>query len=127
MSVGKILSHIIKNGEETHEKHRDPTLRTRYYRKSKKDMMTVIEYLAKSKLRGWQLEHVEAEHGEILLTKRHGVGISDVVVTVFSITPLRSAVDVAVTKRGRMGDMGTSYRCVLDFFEALNREVPQEK
>lgn len=127
MPIGKTLSHLIRNGEETHETHRDPTLRTRYYRKSKNDMMTAIDYLIKNKLRGWKLVHVEAEHGEILATKRHGVGMSDVVVTVFSMTPLRSAVDVAVSRRGRMGDMGTSYNTIIEFFKALNREVPPEK
>lgn len=127
MPIGKTLSHVLRNGEETHENHKDVTLRTRYYRKSKKDVMTAIEYLIKNKLRGWQLVHVEDEHGEILATKRHAVGTSDVVVTVFSMTPLRSAVDVAVSRRGRMGDLGTSYNAILEFFTALNREVPPEK
>lgn len=126
MSLGNTISHILRNGEETRDNHRVQALRTRYYRKSKRDMLTTVEHLVKSKLRGWRLVHTEADRGEIIAERRHPLGLSDVVITVFDVSPLRSAVDVASFRRGRMGDFGTSYRNIMEFFQILNREVPPE-
>lgn len=126
MPLGKVFSHFLRNGEETRDKHRDPTLRTRTYRKSKKDMMATVQQVVKHKLPGWQVVHIEEEHGEVSVLAKTGLSTNDVVITVFSITPLRSTVDVASSRRGTMGDFGTSYSNIMKFFRELNREVPPE-
>ena len=126
MPLSKVFTHFLRNGEETREKHPDPALRTQTYRKSKKDMMAAVQQVVKHKLPGWQIVHIEEEHGELSVVGKSGLSTSDIVVTVFSITPLRSSVDVASSRRGNLGDFGTSYTNITKFFRALNREVPPE-
>lgn len=126
MPLTKVFTHFLRNGEETREKHPDPTLRTQTYRKSKRDMMAAVQQVVKNKLAGWQIVHIEEEHGELSVVAKSGVSTSDIVITVFSITPLRSSVDVASSRRGNLGDFGTSYSNIVRFFRALNREVPPE-
>lgn len=126
MPLSKIITHFIRNGEETREEHRDPALRTHHYRKSKQDMMSTIQHLLKHKLPSWHVVHVQEEHGEISVEKRSALGTSDIIITVFSESPIRCAVDVASSRRGNLGDFGTSYNNIVTFFRGLNHEVTPE-
>lgn len=122
-----ILSGLIQNRVETTEKHKVPTLRTRYYRESKDSLMDKIQSIVARKMSRCKVVYVHKDRGEIMLEKRSGVGTTDITITVFKITPLRSAVDVVCAKRGSLGDLGAGQRWIISFFEELNRTAQLEQ
>ncbi|GAB7387030.1 hypothetical protein BSNK01_08660 [Bacillaceae bacterium] len=91
-------------------------------------MIDSVLKVAEQKLPRWKVVHVDRERGEIMAEKRHALSVSDIVITVYRISPVRSAIDVVCAKRGSLGDLGSSYRTILEFFHALQTEIqPEEK
>lgn len=127
MSLTRTLTGLWKNREETGEKAKLPEMKTRYYKEKKDRMVETVRRVVNHKLPNWHVVHVSAERGEITIKKKQGLGVSDIVVTVFHINPLRTAVDVSSAKRGSLGDLGSSYRNILAFFKALHTEIQPEK
>lgn len=116
---------LWKNYEETSENPKYPELKTRYYKKSQKEMMDAVLKTANNKLRDYSIIHVDSERGEILLEKK-GLRNSLINITIFRISPLESAIDVRCSKEGSFGDLGTSYNMILTFFSKLHSEVKPE-
>ncbi|WP_227935597.1 hypothetical protein [Alkalihalobacillus deserti] len=126
MPTLRAITGIWKKHEETSEQPNLPGLKTRYYKKSREVMIENVTKIVKgNKYPNWQVTHVDNERGEISL-KKQGVGSSIMVVTVFKINPIKSAVDVYCANQGALGDFGSSYRSILAFLKALDAEVAPE-
>ena len=126
MSTLRTITGLWKNHEETSEQPKLPGLKTRYYKKSREVMIENVKKIVNSnKFPNWQVSQVDEERGEISL-KKQGVGSSIMVVTVFKINPIKSAIDVYCAKQGSFGDFGSSYRFILAFWNALDSEVTHE-
>ncbi len=123
MSTIRIITGIWRKHEETNEKPKEPALKTRYYRKSRESLINDIKKVVQDgKLGGWIVENEDVARGEIMLTK----GPYGMVVTIYKLTPMRSAIDVYCSKDGMLGDFGNSYRYILEFFKALRTEAEPE-
>lgn len=127
MSLVQVITRLLKNGEETSEKHRNPKFRTCYYRERREKMMEHTQQTIKSKLPNWKITHVDSTRGEIIVEKRQLVGKSDIVISIYEISPIRSAIDVSSSLRNLPGDLGTSHTNIMEFFHVLNRVVKPEK
>ncbi|MFK4998355.1 hypothetical protein ACI2OX_16650 [Bacillus sp. N9] len=69
MSALRILTGLWRNSTETSDRAKDPKLKTRYYKTSKRNMIEKITYIVNNKLNGWSLTHVDEERGEMLIEK----------------------------------------------------------
>ncbi|MDT8859232.1 hypothetical protein N0O92_03235 [Alkalihalobacillus sp. MEB130] len=126
MSFIRTVTGIWKSHEETSEKPKLEGLNTRYYKKSREAMIEIInKVINQNKLPNWKVANIDEERGEVSLEKK-GVASSVMVVTVFKISPIKSAVDVYCSKQGALGDFGSSYKNILQFFKALHTEVQPE-
>lgn len=123
MSTLRMITGIWRKHEETKENPKEPELKTRYYRKSREALMNDIKKIVQDgKLGGWMLKNEDVERGEIMLAK----GSASMVITIYKLTPMRSAIDVYCAKDGPIGDLGSSYRSILEFFNALRTEAEPE-
>lgn len=123
----RTLIGIVRSFESTGEKARDPALKTRHYRLSKDQLWDETITLLK-KLPGYKLLHEVKNVGEIVVEKRTMLGrTQDVTITLFSITPVHSAIDVYSASRGSLGDFGSNYRTILDIYGALDKKLAAYK
>jgi uncharacterized protein (DUF1499 family) len=123
----RILIGIFKSVESTGEKARDPLLRTRYFRLSKDKLWDEVVSVIK-KMKGYKIIHEVPTVGEIVLEKRTALGRSqDITLTLFSITPVKSAVDVYSASRGSLGDLGSNYRNIMDIYASLDQKLKTYK
>lgn len=119
----RILIGIFRSIESTGEKAKDPALKTRYFRLSKDQLWEEVVSIIK-KMRGYKILHEVPTVGEIVLEKRTTTGrTQDVTLTLFSITPVKSAVDIYSASRGSMGDLGSNYRTILEIYGALDQKL----
>ncbi|MBW8348255.1 hypothetical protein K0H71_02205 [Bacillus sp. IITD106] len=125
MSVARILTGLWKNSTETSDRAKDPQLKTRYYKVSKRALLEKITFVVNNKLSGWKITHLDEDRGEMLIEKKV-MRQNQIVVTVLQVEPLRCSVDIVSAYEG-VGDLGLSYFTVLKFFDALNKEVPPER
>ncbi|MBS4197419.1 hypothetical protein [Lederbergia citri] len=125
MSVARILTGLWKNSTETSDRAKDPQLKTRYYKVSKRVLLEKITHVVNNKLSGWKITHLDENRGEMLIEKKV-MRQNQIVVTVLQVEPLRCSVDIVSAYEG-VGDLGLSYFTVLKFFDALNKEVPPER
>ncbi|MNF12795.1 hypothetical protein D3C80_2144150 [compost metagenome] len=59
-----------------------------------------------------------------MLEKRTALGRTmDITVSVISVNPLTSAVDIYSASRGSMGDLGSNYRVILDIYRVLDKKL----
>ncbi|MEK3890126.1 hypothetical protein [Bacillus sp. FSL K6-3431] len=124
MSVVRILTGLWKNSTETGDKAKDPNLKTRYYKISKRKLLDRITFVVNNKLKGWSITHVDQDRGEMLIEKKGTVRQNQIVISVYQVEPLTSAVDIVSAYKEGFGDLGLSYFTVIKFFEILNKEVP---
>ena len=119
----RILIGIFRSIESTGEKAKDPALKTRYFRLSKDQLWEEVVAVIK-KMRGYKVLHEVPNVGEIVLEKRTTTGrTQDVTLTLFSINPVKSAVDIYSASRGSMGDLGSNYRTILEIYAALDQKL----
>lgn len=83
MSIGSFFSPTC----ETRELHRDPELRTRYYRNSFTQVVEGLKTMAQKN--AMEVKNVDETHKEIYML---GNGF-DVIVTVSQITPIEAGID----------------------------------
>ncbi|MNO69363.1 hypothetical protein D3C76_602160 [compost metagenome] len=66
--------------------------------------------------------------GEIILEKKTAMGRTvDITVSVLSVTPVRSAVDIYSASRGSLGDLGANYRYIIHLFASLDKKLAKYK
>jgi uncharacterized protein (DUF1499 family) len=123
----RILIGLVRSIESTGEKAKDPLLKTRYYRLSKDKLWDEVISIIK-KMRGYKIIHEVPTVGEIVLEKRTALGrTQDITLTLFSISPVKSAVDVYSASRGSLGDLGSNYRNIMEIFASLDQKLKTYK
>lgn len=123
----RVLIGIFRSVEGTGEKANDPSLKTRYYRLSKDQLWDEVVGIVK-KMKGYKLVHEVPNVGEIVLEKKTALGrTQDVTLTLFSISPVKSAIDIYSASRGSLGDLGSNYRTILEIYGALDQRLKQYK
>jgi hypothetical protein len=128
MSMVRILTGLWRNSAETNEKSKDPKLKTHYYKISKRQMVDKVTFVVNSKLPGWEITHLDNDRGEMLVEKKGAIRRNQIVITIFQVEPLTTAVDVVSAYKEGFGDLGMSYFTIIKFFEVLNKEVaPQNR
>ena len=119
----RVLWGIFRSIESTSERARDPKLKSHHYRLSKEKLMEEAAAVLK-KMRGYKLTHEVPNVGEIVLEKRTSLGrTQDITITICSITPVKSSVDIYSASRGSLGDLGSNYRNILEIYSALDRAL----
>lgn len=127
MLLKRTLIGIIRSFEGTGDRAKDPLLKSHVYKLSKdKAWEEVVSTL--KKMQGYKLLHEVQSVGEIVIEKRTMFGRTmDITVSVISIDPLRSAVDIYSASRGSLGDLGSNYRVILDIYRVLDKKLSAYK
>lgn len=123
----RTLIGLIRSFEQTGEKAKDPTLKTRYYKLSKdqawEEVVQVIQ-----KMPGYKLLHQVEKVGEIVVEKRTPFGRTmDITLTLFAMGPGKSAIDIYSASRGSLGDLGSNYRVIQEIFKQIDRKLAMYK
>jgi len=102
-------------------------MKTRYYNMSKDKAFEEVSSTLK-KIPGYRVLHEVPSVGEIILEKRTTFGRTmDITVSIISVSPVRSAVDMYSASRGSFGDLGSNYRTILNLFSVLDKKLAQFK
>lgn len=125
MTIFQWMTRLWKNAEETSESPLVPELKTLYHQLPKPIVMDAV-MRALQKLPQWKVIHVDQERGEITVLAKPGWGVHDITITVCSLSPRLTALDVVSAKRGWGGDLGQSYRNIMSFLHLVSREVTLE-
>jgi hypothetical protein len=51
----------------------------------------------------------------------------DITVSIISVSPVRSAVDMYSASRGSLGDLGSNYRTIMNLFSVLDKKLSKYK
>ncbi|TNJ65752.1 DUF1499 domain-containing protein [Paenibacillus hemerocallicola] len=123
----RMLVGLIRSHEVTGDKARDPALKTRYYKLPKDKLWEEVISLLK-KLPKYTLLHEVKNVGEIVVTKRTITGrTQDITLTLFSINPVKSAIDIYSASRGSLGDLGANYRTITELFGVIDQKLGSHK
>ncbi|MDD4183789.1 MAG: hypothetical protein WC251_04175 [Candidatus Izemoplasmatales bacterium] len=101
---------------ETRELHRDPDLRTKYYRNSFNQCLEALKKYAEAE--NLDLKNVNPVHGELYML---GNGF-DMIITVTQITPQESGIDIKVNVFGLMG-MNKPKKRALELYAFLDSSL----
>lgn len=106
---------------DTGEKAKDERFRTRYYRgEQRRVCQELVEFAKKEK--DLQFVHLNENRGEVMVEYRNPLGFThDLVVTVFAITPVQSAVDIHAAIRARFVDPGFNSKLINRIYTYLDR------
>ncbi|CAH1215132.1 MULTISPECIES: DUF1499 domain-containing protein [Paenibacillus] len=127
MSLKRTFVGIIRSMEGTSDRAKDPKMKTRYYNMSKDKAFEEVSSTLK-KIPGYRVLHEVPSVGEIILEKRTSFGRTmDITVSIISVSPVRSAVDMYSASRGSFGDLGSNYRTILNLFSVLDKKLAQFK
>lgn len=123
----RTLIGLLRSHEVTGEKAKDPNLKTRYYKISRDKAWEEVVSVLK-KIPGFKLLHEVPNVGEIVGEKRTMTGrTQDITITLFAISPVKTAIDIYSASRGSLGDLGSNYRTILNIFKAIDRKLGQYK
>ncbi|HEY2494094.1 MAG TPA: DUF1499 domain-containing protein [Paenibacillus sp.] len=127
MSLKRVLVGIIRSQEGTSDRAKDPKMKTRYYNLSKDKAWEEVSSTLK-KIPGYKVLHEVQSVGEITLEKRTTFGRTvDITVSVLSVSPVKSAVDIYSASRGSLGDLGANYRFIIHLFASLDKKLVKYK
>jgi hypothetical protein len=123
----RTLIGIFRSHELTSDKASDPLLKTKYYKLSRDLLWDEVIAMIK-KTPGYTLLHEVKNVGEIVVERKTMLGrTQDVTFTLFSINPMKSAIDIYSASRGSFGDFGSNYRTIIDIFNQLDRKLAKHK
>lgn len=127
MSLKRTLVGIIRSQEGTGDRAKDPQMKTRYYNLSRERAWEEVSSTLK-KIPGYKVLHEVPSVGEIILEKKTGFGRTmDITVSIVSVSPVRSAIDIYSASRGSLGDLGANYRNILNLFGSLDKKLAPYK
>ncbi len=119
----RTLIGIFRSHEQTGEKASDPLLKTRYYNMPKDQAWEEVVTLLK-KMPKYKVLHEVKNVGEIVVEKRTATGrIQDITIMLFSVNPVKTAIDIYSASRGSMGDLGSNYRTILELFQQIDKKM----
>lgn len=108
---------------DTGEKAKEERFRTRFYRGEQKKVCHEVVTFAKNE-RDLKVVHVNDSRGEVMIEYRNPLGIMhDLVVTVYAVTPVQSAVDMHAAVRSRFVDPGFNSKLISRIYNYLDREL----
>lgn len=123
----RTLIGIFRSHEQTGEKASDPLLKTRYYNMPKDQAWEEVVTLLK-KMPKYKVLHEVKNVGEIVVEKRTATGrIQDITIMLFSVNPVKTAIDIYSASRGSMGDLGSNYRTILELFQQIDKKMAAYK
>jgi aspartate-semialdehyde dehydrogenase len=123
----RTLVGIIRSHEQTGEKARYNELKTRYYKLSKEKAWDHVLYALKN-TSGYKVLHEVQNVGEIVVEKRTATGrTQDITITLFSINPVKTAIDIYSASRGSFGDLGSNYRTILEIYKIIDTAMSDYK
>ena len=123
----RTLIGVFRSFEGTGDKVKDPKLKSHVYKLSKEKAWEEVISVLK-KMQGYKILHEVPSVGEIVLEKRTALGrVMDITVSVISVDPIRSAVDIYSASRGSLGDLGSNYRVILDIYRVLDKKLANVK
>ena len=127
LSLKRTLVGIVRSQEGTSDRVKDPQMKTRYYNLSRDKAWEEVSSILK-KIPGYKVLHEVASVGEITLEKRTAFGRTiDITVSILSVSPVRSAVDIYSASRGSLGDLGANYRIILQLFTMIDKKLSAYK
>lgn len=127
MSLKRTLVGIVRSFETSSDRAKDPKLKTHYYQLSKEKAWNEVSSTLK-KVKGYKILHEVPSVGEITLEKRTAMGRTmDITVSLVSVSPTKTAVDVYSASRGGMGDLGANYRVIQEIFQILDKKFSAQK
>ncbi|MFF2481571.1 DUF1499 domain-containing protein [Paenibacillus sp. NPDC058071] len=119
----RTLIGLLRSHEQTGDKAKDPLLKSHFYKLSKEKAWDEVVSTLK-KMQGYKVLHEVQSVGEIVVEKRTAFGRTmDITVSVISVNPVNSAVDIYSASRGSMGDLGSNYRVILDIYRTLDKKL----
>jgi len=121
------LIGLFRSFETTGDRAKDPALKTKFYKLSKdrtwEEVVTVLK-----KMNGYKILHEVPNVGEIVVEKKTVTGRKqDITLTIISITPAKTAVDIYSASRGSLGDLGANYRTILEIYRTLERKLADHR
>lgn len=121
----RAIEALFKNIAETSDHHPYIELRSRYYKGTKKQVFQAILEVLKAK--EWEIVHIDEERGEIVVIRKTPIMKvkSDIVITLFGVSPVKWSVDIRSASRSSFGDLGYNRRYILEFFHSLNKRIEQ--
>ncbi|MCR8659128.1 DUF1499 domain-containing protein [Paenibacillus endoradicis] len=123
----RTLIGLVRSFDGTGDRVKDPALKSHVYKLSKDKAWDEVVSILK-KMQGYRLLHEVQSVGEIVLEKRTIFGRTmDITVSVISVDPLRSAVDIYSASRGSLGDLGSNYRVIMDIYRVLDKKLAAYK
>ncbi|MBD8498676.1 MULTISPECIES: DUF1499 domain-containing protein [Paenibacillus] len=123
MSFKRTLAGLFRSFESSSDRAKDPKLKTHYYQLSKEKTWAEVTSTLK-KMQGYKVLHEVPSVGEITLEKRTMTGRAmDITVSLISVGPSKTAVDVYSASRGGMGDLGSNYRVVMELFDVFDKKL----
>ena len=123
----RTLIGLLRSFEQTGDKAKDPLLKSHYYKLSKDKVWEDVVSTLK-KMQGYKVLHEVQSVGEIVVEKRTATGRTmDITVSVISINPVTTAVDIYSASRGSFGDLGSNYRVILDIYRTLDKKMAAYK
>lgn len=123
----RALIGIFRSHETTGEKAKDPNLVTRYYKLSRDQVWDEVVHVLNKKP-GYKVLHEVKNVGEIVAKKNSALGrTQDITLTLFTINPVKTAIDIYSASRGSFGDLGSNYRTIIDLFNAIDKQLKNHK
>jgi Protein of unknown function (DUF1499). len=123
----RTLVGLLRSHELTGDKAKDPLLKSHYYKLSKEKAWEEVTSTLK-KMQGYKVLHEVPSVGEIVMEKRTLSGRTmDITVSVISVSPVLSAVDIYSASRGSFGDLGSNYRVILEIYRTLDKKLAAYK
>lgn len=118
---------LLRSHELTGDKAKDPALKSHFYKLSKERAWEEVLSTLK-KMQGYKVLHEVQSVGEIVMEKKTAFGRTmDITVSVISVNPVTSAVDIYSASRGSLGDLGANYRVIIDIYRTLDKRLSQYK
>lgn len=123
----RILIGLVRSHELTGEKAKDPNLKTRYYKISREKAWDEVVAEIK-KMPGYKVLHEVPNVGEIVVEKKTITGrTQDITLTLFAVSPVKTAIDIYSASRGSLGDLGSNYRTILELFKQIDKRLANYK
>lgn len=121
--MNKYIRYLFGSQATTSEKANTADLKTRYYKQPIDEVWEEV-LITLQKMPGFKIVYEVKSVGEIIVEKKTPFGrVMDITITVISINPVQSAIDIYSASRGSLGDLGANYRNIQTIFQQLDRKL----
>lgn len=121
--MNKYIRYLFGSQATTSEKAKTADLKTRYYKQPIDEVWDEV-MVTLQKMPGFKIVHEVKSVGEIIIEKKTPFGrVMDITITVISVNPIQTAIDIYSASRGSLGDLGSNYRNIQTVFQQLDRKL----